>query len=66
MELNLDLLIDKNVSVNCKSKKEEELFLNYLDSKGFTWASGDKIYEYTSYSYERYGINTCFYLVRVH
>lgn len=61
-EFNLDLLINKKVAVNCKTKAEEEDFLQYLDKKGIKWYGGDSIFKYTHYFYNDYESKTCFTL----
>ena len=62
-EFNLDLLIGKEVVVNCKTKAEEEDFLQYLDSKDIKWNGGDSIFKYNYYSYNDYESKTCFTLL---
>lgn len=61
-EFNLDLLINKKVAVNCKTKDEEEQFLQYLDKKGIKWYGGDNIFKYTHYFYNDYESKTSFTL----
>lgn len=61
-EFNLDLLINKKVAVNCKTKAEEEEFLQYLDVKNINWYGGTSIFENDNYTYNDYKSNTCFTL----
>lgn len=61
-EFNLDLLIGKDVVVNCKTKDEQQEFLKFLDSKGIKWNSGFSIFKSGIYDYSEYKENTCFLL----
>ena len=59
-EFNLELLVNKKAVLNCKTKEEEQEFLTYLDSKNIRWVTGSKIFNPTSYKYDRYKKETCF------
>ena len=61
-EFNLDLLISKNVAVNCKTKEEEIEFLTYLQKIGIKWCNGCAIFESNEYRFEKYKQDTCFSL----
>lgn len=61
-KFNLDLLIDKKVVLNCKTKNEAEEFLQYLDDKNINWFGGTSIFENDNYMYNDYKSNTCFSL----
>lgn len=63
-EFNLELLANKKAVVNCKRKEEEQEFLTYLDSKNIKWITGSKIFNPTSYKYDRYKEETCFKIDR--
>lgn len=61
-EFDLDLLIGKEVVVNCKTEQEAEEFLKYLDSKKYMWLSGNCIDNPNSYGYFEFIDKTCFSL----
>ena len=62
-KFDLDLLIGKEVAVNCKTEKEANDFLKYLDSKNIKWYGGFDTFKMVSYDYGKYKENTCFCLV---
>ena len=62
-KFDLDLLIGKEVAVNCKTEEEANEFLNYLDSKNIKWNDNKDIFKPTLYKYGKYKENTCFCLV---
>ena len=53
-EFNLDLLIGKKVVVNCKTKNEAEVFLQYLDDKNIKWSGSINIFKNNNYTYNYY------------
>ncbi len=59
---NLDLLIGKDVVVNCKTKGEADEFLKFLDNKGIKWNSGNSIFKFGIYDYSEFKETTCFLL----
>lgn len=59
---NLDLLIGKDVVVNCKTKGEADEFLKFLDNKGIKWNSGNSIFKSGIYDYSEFKETTCFLL----
>lgn len=61
-KFDLDLLIDKEVAVNCKTKKEEIEFLTYFQKIGIKWRNDCAIFENKEYQFEQYWQNTCFVL----
>ncbi|GAA0083396.1 hypothetical protein [Clostridium sp. CTA-6] len=52
--------VNVQMAVNCKTKKEEELFFKYLNNNDITWNSGCNIFESEIYEYDNYKNNTCF------
>ncbi|HCL4455121.1 TPA: hypothetical protein N2D10_003148 [Clostridium botulinum] len=52
--------INDKMAVNCRTKKEEELFFKYLNNNGITWNSGYNIFESGIYEYDNCKNNTCF------
>ena len=64
-EFNLDLLIGKDVVVNCKTTEEEQEFLKYLKDKGFKWCSESEIFSNNYYNHKEYDKDTCFYLTKI-
>lgn len=61
-EFDLDLLIGKEVVVNCKTEAEEIEFLTYLQKLGIKWCSGCAVSKNKEYRFEQYQQNTCFSL----
>lgn len=59
-EFNLDLLIGKDVVVNCKTIEEEQEFLAFLDNKCTKWLDGCGIFKQNRYYFNKYKENTCF------
>lgn len=59
-EFNLDLLIGKDVVVNCKTIEEEQEFLEFLDNKCTEWLDGCGIFKQNRYYFNKYKENTCF------
>lgn len=52
--------VNDQMAVNCKTKKEEELFFKYLNNNDITWNSGCNIFESEIYEYDNYKNITCF------
>ena len=49
---------DLNTAMHCKTEEEAQIFLDYLDSVGKRWSSGDSYLDKTLWEY---GGQTCYY-----
>jgi len=52
--------LEKNVAVNCKTKKQAKQLLTWATSKGFKWCDGNSYPKNTGW--DTYGENVCYYL----